>query len=37
MSLRMSVIGSATITPLQAKATRLAYVYPSTTTATHDL
>ena len=33
----MSVIGSGTITPLQAKATRLAYVIPRATSAAHDL
>ena len=36
-SFKMSVIGSSTICPFLTKATRLAYVYPSTATAAHDL
>ena len=32
----MSVIGSGTITPFQAKATRFADVIPRATSATHD-
>jgi hypothetical protein len=37
MSRNMSAIGSSTIAPLLAKPTRLAYVYPSTATAAHDV
>jgi len=37
MSRNMSAIGSSTITPFLTKATRLAYVIPSATSAAHDV